>query len=319
MHCEARFHAVGARTLRGSEELERATDRDMPGHGRPTRSGNATSRRFPAPHPHGPGRTPPEPRDRRKHAETTSRPQPQPRLSREKPASRRQLPQARQRPARRPSSSPGTPPPLRYPPAPPQAPGRQTTRRRQAGPSTGRRRAQDRCIPTPPATAIRSRPPQPASASHRQTRRAASFRIGLDHGGPGISTDSARGPEATGNNRHVSYNTDTRTGRPTPEPGGPPSVQRTRKSQVRLPDVQPGDRAADNHALDLAGALEDGEDLRAGAESSVYPITSLTCGNVGSQGFPIASADGDTHARSDRRREFPGGKGGGHRPGPFLS
>jgi len=205
------------------------------------------------------------------------------------------------------------------PPAPPQAPGRQTTRRRQAGPSTGRRRAQDRCIPTPPATAIRSRPPQPASASHRQTRRAASFRIGLDHGGPGISTDSARGPEATGNNRHVSYNTDTRTGRPTPEPGGPPSVQRTRKSQVRLPDVQPGDRAADHHALDLAGALEDGEDLRAGAESSVYPITSLTCGNVGSQGFPIASADGDTHARSDRRREFPGGKGGGHRPGPFLS
>ena len=124
MHCEARFHAVGARTLRGSEELERATDRDMPGHGRPTRSGNATSRRFPAPHPHGPGRTPPEPRDRRKHAETTSRPQPQPRLSREKPASRRQLPQARQRPARRPSSSPGTPPPLRYPPARPAASAR---------------------------------------------------------------------------------------------------------------------------------------------------------------------------------------------------
>jgi hypothetical protein len=47
-------------------------------------------------------------------------------------------------------------------------------RRRQAGPRTGRRRAQDRCTPTLPATANRTRPPQPASASHRQPRRTAS-------------------------------------------------------------------------------------------------------------------------------------------------
>jgi hypothetical protein len=50
MRCEARFLDVGARTLRGSGELERATDRDMPGHGRPTRSGHAIARHFfPAP------------------------------------------------------------------------------------------------------------------------------------------------------------------------------------------------------------------------------------------------------------------------------
>jgi hypothetical protein len=46
----------------------------------------------------------------------------------------------------------------------------------------------------------------------------------------GINTDSARGPEMTGNNRHVSDNADTRTGRPTSESGGPPSLHRTRKT-----------------------------------------------------------------------------------------
>ena len=54
--------------------------------------------------------------------------------------------------------------------------------------------------------------------------------IGLDLYRPGISTDSARGPETTGNNRHHSDNTDTRTGRLTPEWGGPPSVLRPRKT-----------------------------------------------------------------------------------------
>ena len=52
MRCEARFLDASARTLRGSRELERATDRDMPGNGRPTRSGHAIARLFfPAPHP----------------------------------------------------------------------------------------------------------------------------------------------------------------------------------------------------------------------------------------------------------------------------
>jgi hypothetical protein len=37
-----------------------------------------------------------------------------------------------------------------------------------------------------------------------------------------FSTDSARGPETTGNNRHVPDNADTRWGDPTPESGGPP-------------------------------------------------------------------------------------------------
>jgi hypothetical protein len=167
MRSERRFRAVGARTLRDPGELEQATDRDMPGDGRPTTSGHATARRFAAPHPHGPGRAPPGPRDRRNYAEKQPpAPNRSPGPPAKKPAILRQVPHARQRPARRPSSSPGTPPPLRYSPArqhpPPQAPGRQTTRRRQAGPSTGRRRPQVSCIRT---TASRTRPPQPATGS----------------------------------------------------------------------------------------------------------------------------------------------------------
>jgi hypothetical protein len=147
------------------------------GHARPrTASKEWLSDRPPL--PYGPGRAPPGPGTAASTRKTTSRPKPQPRPSREKPASRHQVPQAHQRTARSPSSSPGTPPPLGYSPAPrdpppTRAPGRHTTRRRQAGPSTGRR-AQDRYIPTPPATASRTRPPQPASASHRQPRRTAS-------------------------------------------------------------------------------------------------------------------------------------------------
>src|SRR5580704_18626932 len=41
-----------------------------------------------------------------------------------------------------------------------------------------------------------------------------------------------------------------------------------------LPDVQPGDRPPDDHALDLAGALEDGEDLRV----SVPPLDGVLPG-----------------------------------------
>ena len=65
----------------------------------------------------------------------------------------------------------------------------------------------------------------------------------------------------------------------------PPATATLHPQFVWLPDVEAGDGAADEHALDLRGALEDREDLRVGAELSVYPITRLTCGNVGSQGF----------------------------------
>jgi hypothetical protein len=50
------------------------------------------------------------------------------------------------------------------------------------------------------------------------------FPIGLDHMAPGISTDSARGSETTGNNRHASGKPDTRRGRPNPPRDGPPSM-----------------------------------------------------------------------------------------------
>jgi len=58
--------------------------------------------------------------------------------------------------------------------------------------------------------------------------------IGLDHYLAGISTDSARGPETTGNNRHHSDNADTKTGHATPEWGGSPSVLRSRKTAGQI-------------------------------------------------------------------------------------
>ena len=48
--------------------------------------------------------------------------------------------------------------------------------------------------------------------------------IGLDLCRTGISTNSARGPETTGNNWYQSDNADTRAARPALEPGSPPSV-----------------------------------------------------------------------------------------------
>jgi hypothetical protein len=47
------------------------------------------------------------------------------------------------------------------------------------------------------------------------------FLIGLDHRAPGISTDSARAPEMTGNNRHDPGKPDTRRGRLAAEWNGP--------------------------------------------------------------------------------------------------
>jgi NTP pyrophosphatase (non-canonical NTP hydrolase) len=45
----------------------------------------------------------------------------------------------------------------------------------------------------------------------------------------GVSTDSARGPETMGNNRHQPGNPDTGTGRPTRAPGGPFHARLTRE------------------------------------------------------------------------------------------
>ena len=55
--------------------------------------------------------------------------------------------------------------------------------------------------------------------------------------------------------------------------------------QVRLVNVQPGDGAADQHPLDLAGALEDREDLGWTAEPLASFAPMLTCANTETKGF----------------------------------
>jgi hypothetical protein len=85
--------------------------------------------------------------------------------------------------------------------------------------------------------------------------------IGLDHMTPDISTNSARGPETTGKQP-------ARTGQFGPESRPPHSAAERPFARVHnrymrssgLPNVQPGDRAADQHPLDLRRALEDRED-----------------------------------------------------------
>jgi hypothetical protein len=85
------------------------------------------------------------------------------------------------------------------------------------------------------------------------------------HPTPGISTDSAPGSEATGNNRHDSGKPGTRTGRSTSQWTGPSSRVHDRYirwpgAELGLANVEPGDRAPDQHPLDLRRALEDRED-----------------------------------------------------------
>ena len=63
--------------------------------------------------------------------------------------------------------------------------------------------------------------PSNINSAHSRTREAIGlyqFLIGIDHSPPGISTDSARGPETTGNNRHDS-------GKPGTGKGGPAAPQ----------------------------------------------------------------------------------------------
>src|SRR5487761_1572671 len=85
--------------------------------------------------------------------------------------------------------------------------------------------------------------------------------IGIDHRGSAISTDSARGPKTAGNNEHVPDKRDS--GPPGPLHSKPARCPGTRQvyPQVRLANVQSGDRPADEHALDFAGALKNREDL----------------------------------------------------------
>ena len=83
---------------------------------------------------------------------------------------------------------------------------------------------QDQRQMVPQGSGVRRTAPPHEDAHSRPTAR-----IGLDLLGAGISTDSARGPETTGNNRHVSDNADTETGYPTPESADPPSVHRIRE------------------------------------------------------------------------------------------
>jgi hypothetical protein len=93
-------------------------------------------------------------------------------------------------------------------------------------------------------------------------------------------TDSARGPETTGNNAHVPDNRDARRAvRLRSRTARPPHPERV-KTQVRLPDVQPGEGPADQHPLNLAGALEDCEDLpvRPDHVQGATPPVACPCG-----------------------------------------
>jgi hypothetical protein len=110
------------------------------------------------------------------------------------------------------------------------------------------------------------------------------FRIGLDRRGPGISTDSARVRrrwEITG----TIWTKTTREGA-APLPRGTTHLRcsTSAKPQVRLPNVQPGDRPPDQHPLDFRRALEDREDLRGKGSGTGIPAPTLTCANIGTQG-----------------------------------
>jgi hypothetical protein len=123
---------------------------------------------------------------------------------------------------------------------------------------------------TPPRQADRSWPahrhgtPVPVGRHHP----AGTIPIGLDlfrdwyrPYSPGISTDSARGPETTGNNRHDSGKPDTRRARPTHQWNGPPPQVNDRYiRRSELPNVQPRDRPPDQHPLDLGRPLKNCED-----------------------------------------------------------
>src|ERR1035441_2100342 len=108
--------------------------------------------------------------------------------------------------------------------------------------------------------------------------------IGLDHVAPGISTDSARGPETTGNNWDDSDKHHTRRGRPTHQWNGPPPQVNDRYiRRSGLPYVQSSHSPPDDHPLNFARALKNREDLR-------VPVPAL---HRVLAGVPVAAEDLD--------------------------
>ncbi len=72
---------------------------------------------------------------------------------------------------------------------------------------------------------------------------------------------AARGPETTGNNRHVLTMRTRERAAPLPSRAARFPCDEPVKPQVKLANIQPRHGPADQHPLDFAGALEDGEDL----------------------------------------------------------
>src|ERR1039457_3354288 len=108
--------------------------------------------------------------------------------------------------------------------------------------------------------------------------------IGLDHVASGISTDSARGPETTGNNWDDSDKHHTRRGRPTHQWNGPPPQVNDRYiRRSGLPYVQSSHSPPDDHPLNFARALKNREDLR-------VPVPAL---HRVLAGVPVAAEDLD--------------------------
>src|SRR5690606_28186717 len=66
-----------------------------------------------------------------------------------------------------------------------------------------------------------------------------------------------------------------RHGMGAPAPRRPPQGEDGVYAGQVLSDRQPGDGAADDQALDLAGAFEDGEDLRGRTRDQRFPRSSL--------------------------------------------
>jgi hypothetical protein len=81
--------------------------------------------------------------------------------------------------------------------------------------------------------------------------------IGIDQIGVGISTDSARGPETTGNNRYDSDKQPRWRGSPARRWGGPLLIRSFGKPQLNGPTLALEQLPGHHHALDLVGALVD--------------------------------------------------------------
>src|SRR5579863_613219 len=88
------------------------------------------------------------------------------------------------------------------------------------------------------------------------------FLIGLDHSPSGISTDSARGPETTGNNQDDPDKRNTRRGAPLCRGTARTPRDTPVKPQARLSNVQSSHGPPDDHPLNFARSLKNREYLR---------------------------------------------------------